>query len=362
MKRAIELAQNGRGFVAPNPMVGAVIIKEGNIVGEGWHKKFGSVHAELNAITNSKLSDFSECTMFVNLEPCSHYGKTPPCVDKLIELNFKRIVIGTLDKNPKVAGTGYEKLKNANIDVTLGVLEDDCNWLNRVFFKNVTENLPYIMLKIAQTIDGYIATKSKNSKWITSETSRNYVHLLRSEFDAVLVGNGTINHDNPELTVRNVEGRNPKRIVLDQDLTISLSSNIITDQDRKNTYIICNLNQEFSKKANNLTLAGVKIFPSSVDDKNKFDLKEIVLKIYEGMGVNSILVEGGAEVFYSFIRSGLVDEIQIFIAPKILGGGLKPFDGFNFTSIKDALNYEIVKTERFDNDILVILKKPDVKK
>lgn len=359
MARAIELAQKGRGFVSPNPMVGAVIVKNDKIVGEGWHEKAGGNHAEINAILNSKLTSFSDCTLYINLEPCSHTGKTPPCVDRVISLKFKRVVIGTPDKNPLVDGKGIEKLKQAGIDVTVGVMEEECNWLNRVFFKNVTENLPYVILKIAQTLDGYIATKNKNSKWITCEASREYVHLLRAEFDAVLVGDGTVNIDNPELTVRHIDGRNPKRIVLDQDLTIPLSSNIITDQDRKNSYIICNASHEMSKKANNLALAGVKIFPSAVDDKNRFEIQELVIKLYKGLGINSFLVEGGAEVFQSFLTANMVDEIQIFIAPKILGGGLKPFDGFHFTSIKDAINFDIAKIDKIDKDVLLILKKPN---
>lgn len=360
MKRAIELAQKGRGFVAPNPMVGAVIVKDDKIVGEGWHEKAGSSHAEVNAVLNSKLESFSDCTLYINLEPCTHFGKTPPCVDKIIGLKFKRVVIGTLDKNPIVAGKGKEKLELANIEVKVGVLEEECDWLNRVFFKNITQNAPYVIAKIAQTLDGFIATKNKNSKWITSEASREYVHLLRSEIDSILVGDGTVNTDNPELTVRHVKGRNPKRIILDQNLSISLSSKILIDEERKNTYIICNENYEFSKKANVLALAGIKIINMAVDSNNSFDLQELMEKLYQGLNVNSVLVEGGGGVYKSFLKANLIDELQIFIAPKILGSGLAVFNDLNISSLKNTFNFDIVKTERFGPDLLIILKKASV--
>ena len=216
---AIEIAKKGTGSVSPNPLVGCVIIKDNKIIGAGYHQKFGEEHAEINAI-NSSAESVEGSTLYVNLEPCSHHGKTPPCVDRIIKEKIKRVVIGTLDVNPLVSGNGVKALKKAGVDVKVGVLENECIELNKFFFKYITSKLPYVTLKAAQTLDGMIADKNKNSEWISSKESRKYVHWLRARYDAVLIGSDTAKIDNPKLTVRMVEGRNPYRVVLDSKLSL----------------------------------------------------------------------------------------------------------------------------------------------
>ena len=210
IKLAIEIAKKGRGNVSPNPLVGCIIVKDERIIGAGYHEKYGENHAEINAINSAKES-IEGSTLFVNLEPCSHQGLTPPCVDKIIENKIKRVVIGTLDMNPLVCGNGIKKLKAAGIDVKAGILENECTALNKFFFKHITKKIPYVTLKIAQTLDGKIADRKGDSKWISSLLSRRYVHELRSKYDAVLIGLGTVLKDNPSLTVRLTEGRNPRK-------------------------------------------------------------------------------------------------------------------------------------------------------
>ena len=216
---AIEIAKKGTGSVSPNPLVGCVIIKDNKIIGAGYHQKFGEEHAEINAI-NSSAESVEGSTLYVNLEPCRHHGKTPPCVDRIIKEKIKRVVIGTLDVNPLVSGNGVKALKKAGVDVKVGVLENECIELNKFFFKYITSKLPYVTLKAAQTLDGMIADKNKNSEWISSKESIKYVHWLRASYDAVLFGSDTAKIDNPKLTVRMVEGRNPYRVVLDSKLSL----------------------------------------------------------------------------------------------------------------------------------------------
>ncbi|MBZ0199731.1 MAG: bifunctional diaminohydroxyphosphoribosylaminopyrimidine deaminase/5-amino-6-(5-phosphoribosylamino)uracil reductase RibD, partial [Ignavibacteriaceae bacterium] len=210
IKLAIEIAKKGNGNVSPNPLVGCVIVKDDRIIGAGFHERFGESHAEVNAIENSK-EDVKGSTLYVNLEPCSHIGKTAPCVDRIIEKKIKRVEIGTLDMNPLVSGKGIKKLMSKGIDIKVGVLEKECIALNKFFFKFISQKLPYVTLKAAQTIDGKIADFSGDSKWISCSSSRRYVHEMRSKYDAVFVGMGTVKKDDPSLTVRLAEGRNPKR-------------------------------------------------------------------------------------------------------------------------------------------------------
>jgi diaminohydroxyphosphoribosylaminopyrimidine deaminase/5-amino-6-(5-phosphoribosylamino)uracil reductase len=237
IKLTLELARKGRGNVSPNPMVGAVLVKDDKIIGAGYHEYFGGNHAEVNAISNSR-TQLDGATLYVNLEPCSHFGKTPPCVDTIIQNKISRVVIGTLDMNPVVSGNGIRRLKEAGIDVRVGVLENECVSLNKFFFKHITQQLPYVTLKAAQTLDGKIADPKGDSKWITSLNARRYVHSLRSQYDAVLVGASTIRKDDPSLTVRFIEGRNPKRIVLDSGLRLSLNYSIFNNNMDSNLIVV----------------------------------------------------------------------------------------------------------------------------
>ncbi len=354
MKRALELALRGSGYVSPNPRVGAVILKEGKIISEGYHKKFGGPHGEVEAVNNAAGIDLEGATMVVNLEPCSHVGKTPACAPMLAEKKFARVVVGMQDPNPLVAGKGIEMLRDAGIEVVTGVLEEDCKWVNRFFIKHITTGIPYVIVKVAQSIDGCIATFGGDSKWITSEESRRRVHKLRAELDAVLVGRKTAEKDNPELTVRFVKGRDPKRIILDSNLSLPLGLKVFTDDNRKNTIICCKKEALESGKAKNLKIGGMNLFPFSTDEKGETDLKETLIALSKEYNIASILVEGGAKVYSSFAGSGLIDELHLFTAPIIIGNGISSFNSFHSFFVKDATQFRIKAMMKSDVDFQVI--------
>jgi diaminohydroxyphosphoribosylaminopyrimidine deaminase / 5-amino-6-(5-phosphoribosylamino)uracil reductase len=358
IKLAIEIAKNGMGYVSPNPLVGCVIIKNERIIGAGFHEKYGGKHAEINAI-ESAIESVEGSTMYINLEPCSHQGLTPPCADKIIETKIKRVVVGTLDMNPLVSGRGIKKLKSAGVEVKVGVLENECVSLNKFFFKYITNGLPYVTLKAAQTIDGKIADDHGESKWISSAHSRRYVHELRSKFDAVLVGAGTVKQDDPNLTVRLVEGRNPRRIVIDTCLSIKSTNKLYVNNGDKKLIIVTSVNNLHRKnKIKRLYNCGAQIIFVNQDEneKHKLNLKE-VLKELAKMHISSILVEGGREVFTSFIKKNLFDDILLFLCPKILGSGLPVINNIGIKSIRNALKIKIGNYEKIGEDLMVELYK-----
>lgn len=353
MRRVIELALKGNGHVSPNPRVGAVIIENGAIIAEGWHTEYGAPHAEVEAVRNSGRETFEDCTLVVNLEPCSHFGKTPPCADMIIEKKFSRVVIGMIDPNPEVSGLGIQKLEEAGIEVVIGVLEDECRWINRFFVKHITTGLPYVMLKFGQSIDGCIATERGESKWITCEESRRRVHLLRTEVDAVIIGKKTALADNPHLTVRDIDGRDPKRIVFDTDLSLPLSLNVFKENSRQNTFICCNPKAITTRKADNLRLAGLKLIPVDINEQGVLNIASALYSFTEN-GISSVMVEGGAKILSSFAKSQMIDEMHIFIAPKIMGNGIHSFGNFNINYLKEALNFKIRAVSKSGDDIHTI--------
>jgi len=307
MQRALELAQLGVGQVSPNPRVGCVIVHDNRIIGEGWHQKFGEAHAEVNAINSIKNKTLlKECTVYVNLEPCSHFGKTPPCVDLLIKHHVKKVVIASLDTNPLVEGV--KKLKEAGIEVTINVLEKEGHELNKRFFTFIEKQRPYIILKWAQTADGFIAQKNFESKWISNEFSRQLVHRWRSEEDAVLVGTHTASHDNPSLTVREWTGRNPTRIVVDRFLRLNSHLRLF---DKKEKTICYNVLKHEEHK--NLLLVRI--------DENNF-MHELVHDLYK-QNLQSVIVEGGAQTLQLFMDANLWDEARVFTSPRSFGEGIK---------------------------------------
>lgn len=352
----LEIAKKGRGNVSPNPLVGCIIIKNDRIIGAGYHEKYGENHAEINAL-NSATENVEGSTLYVNLEPCSHHGKTPPCVNKIIENKIKRVVIGTLDMNPLVSGKGIRKLKAAGIDVKVGVLEHDCIQLNKFFFKFITKKIPYVTLKAAQTLDGKIADKSGGSKWITSVSSRRYVHRLRARYDAVLIGKNTAKVDNPVLTVRLTEGRNPKRIVIDRKLNLSPNLKLFTANSDSNLIIITSKKSSVKKnKIAKLQSIGVTIIFLKELNSGKLNLKS-ALKELGKLNISSILVEGGGKVFNSFIRENLYDDIKLFVAPKMLGNGMTVVNDLGISSIKKSLKLKVENLEKVGDDILIELIK-----
>jgi diaminohydroxyphosphoribosylaminopyrimidine deaminase/5-amino-6-(5-phosphoribosylamino)uracil reductase len=354
MLRCIELAKKGRGFVSPNPLVGCVIVKAGKIVSEGYHKKFGSHHAEINAmnIAMKKGINLSGTTLYVNLEPCCHHGKTPPCVDRIIENKLGKVVIGTVDPNPLVNGKSIKKLKKNGIRVVSRVLEKECYKLNKFFFKNIKTGLPYVTLKSAQTLDGKIADEDGNSKWISSVESRRQVHRLRTEYDAVLVGRKTVEIDNPQLTVRLINGRNPFHIVFDKDFKLEVNKKIFSDKSGNKTIIITS-HKGFLRNRNKrkyLEDRGIN-FISAILKNGTLNLKDVLKKLYR-LGIGSILVEGGSYTFSQFIQKEFVDEFIIFIAPKIFGKGI---NGFSFIKKKN-LKFKEIRWGKSGSDIVVNMK------
>jgi len=328
MARCLELARKGRGHVSPNPMVGAVLVKDGKLVAEAYHRRFGGAHAEVEAI-NAAREEAASSTLYVNLEPCVSYRgkKTPPCTDSIISHRIRRVVIGMLDPNPLVRGKGARVLRSAGITVEVGVLRNECNRLNEVFVKKMTTGLPFVALKIAETLDGKITLPGKRLRWITSLESRRHVHRLRSEYDAVLVGARTVAVDNPRLTVRHVRGRQPMRIVLDGNLSSPVSSHLFSDSQRSRTIVYCSESQggDGERKKSALKKRQVQVIELPSNDSGILELRR-VLKHLASLGISSVLVEGGQFVFSEFVRNRLVDKMYLFIAPKFLGSsGLPAF-------------------------------------
>ncbi len=359
MQHALDLAEKGKGFVSPNPLVGCVIVKNDKIIGEGWHNAFGKPHAEIEAMSNIDAKLLEGSTLYVNLEPCSHFGKTPPCTDAIIQNKIKRVVVGMVDPNPLVSGKGVSKLLNAGIEVIVGVLEDESRYLNRSFNKYISKGLPYIVLKTAMSLDGFTAAADGTSKWLTSEESRREVHKLRSELDAVLVGKNTVILDDPQLNVRFINGRAPIRVVLDSNLEIPENSKVYSTAAEQKTIVCYSENPENYKKAQNLLSMNVMLLPIKKDSKGKLDISEIINKLTKEHNIASLLVEGGAEVHSSFLQNGFCDELHIFQAPILLGAGKKAFGGYNSGTLNAGIRFKQTSTKQINNDCYIIYKKDE---
>ena len=354
MKLALELAKKGIGKVHPNPMVGAVIVKDGKILGQGYHKKCGEGHAEVNAFKDAeeKNENVEGAEMYVTLEPCSHFGKTPPCADKIIEKKISKVFIGTLDPNPLVAGRGVKKLKDAGIYVEYGILESECYKLNEVFMKYIVKKEPFVVMKTGMSLDGKIATYSGESKWITEERSREDVHNLRNELTGIMVGINTVLKDNPQLTCRVNGGRNPIRIIVDSTLKIPIDCKIVNTAKEVET-IIATTDKANLDKINSLEDKGVKIIV--VPSKNgKVNLKELMIAL-GNLKIDSILLEGGGTLNFSALEEGIVDKVKIYIAPKIIGGkdSKTPIEGKGIDNLKDAFKITNLSVSTIGEDILV---------
>ena len=359
MKRAIQLALKGRITCRPNPMVGAVIVKDGTVIGEGWHKVCGSLHAERNAIADMKNRGFDAhgATLYVTLEPCCHYGRTAPCTEAIIENGFKKVVIGSRDPNPLVAGKGVQILRDAGIEVVQDYMKDQCDALNPVFFHYITTKTPYVRLKYAMTLDGKVATKTGASKWISGPQSLKLVHKMRNENYAIMVGSGTVLADNPLLTCRIRGGRNPIRIVCDSRLRIPLDCNLVKTAKDVRTIVATTQNMAFSDKAEDLRKAGVEVLETG--NASQVDLKTLMAKLGQ-MEIDSLLLEGGATLAGSALEEGIVNEIHTFIAPKIFGGKAKsPVEGLGVETPDSAFMFEVKSVKRVGNDILVISRKKE---
>jgi diaminohydroxyphosphoribosylaminopyrimidine deaminase/5-amino-6-(5-phosphoribosylamino)uracil reductase len=353
MKRALELAKKGWGRTKPNPLVGAVIVKNDKIIGEGYHEKLGESHAEVNAIRSS-IEDCKGAELYINLEPCSHYGKTPPCVYRIIESKIKKVVVAMADPNPRVSGKGISILRDNGIEVEVGVLKEEALRLNDIFINYITNKTPLVLLKWAMTADGKTATKTGDSKWISSHLSREYVHKLRNRYSSILVGINTVMKDNPELTSRSMdmENINPIRIVLDRFGRIPLSAKILDADESKPTIVATSEKMERDKRKK-LSEMGVKVL--ILDENNgTLNLKTLIEELYK-QEIDSILVEGGGTVASSFLEADLVDKIAAFIGPVIIGGkdAKTPIMGNGVNSIKDGFKIQLPEFQRFEDDILI---------
>lgn len=358
MLKAIHLALKGTGYVSPNPRVGCVIVKDKKEISQGWHKKFGAEHAEAMAIKKAKDSDLEGATLYVNLEPCSHQGKTPPCVDLIIEKKIATVVIGIEDPNPLVSGKGIEKLKEAGIEVITGILEKNSRWINRFFIKHITTNMPYVIVKIGISLDGCIAMKSGQSKWITSTESRERSHAIRAEVDAILVGKKTVMVDHPRLDARQVKGKNPKRIIFDTNLSNELSNPTFNDGDKSTTFICSSKSAAKTRKADNLKVCGINVLACNENDSGQIDIASTLKLLSEKQNVSSIMVEGGSEIISSFLDAGMIDELNLFIAPIIIGNGIKAFAHSNFKLLDKVPQMELVNTSQIGPDVhLIYVKK-----
>ncbi|PIV24768.1 MAG: riboflavin biosynthesis protein RibD [Deltaproteobacteria bacterium CG_4_8_14_3_um_filter_45_9] len=350
MKRALHLAEKGKGRTSPNPMVGAILVKDGKMVGEGHHAKAGEAHAEIVALQQAG-EEAEGAILYLNLEPCTHYGKTPPCVPQVIEAGVKRVVIGMEDPNPLVKGKGIEILRKAGLDVEVGILEKECRRLNEAFCKYILKKEPFVVLKVAATLDGKMATRNGDSKWISGEASRRFVHKLRDQVDGVLVGIGTVLKDNPMLTARIRGGRDPYRIVLDSRLKIPEEAKVIGTSPSK--AIIASTELAPKDKIEKLEKRGVQIL--ILDSKEgRVNLKSCLSKLGE-MGMMNLLVEGGSQVNGSFLDEGVIDKLLLFLSPKLIGDqqALGIFGGKGASNLQKATALKEIKAKRIGEDILL---------
>lgn len=346
MEEALALALRGAGLVSPNPLVGCVIVRDDKIIGRGWHGRCGGPHAEVEAVMDA--GDVEGAEVFVNLEPCSHYGKTPPCADMLVEKRVSRVVVGMRDPNPKVDGAGEAKLRAAGIEVVSGVLEGRSKRVNRGFIFRTRENRPYVMLKVASTLDGKIALEDGSSKWITGPESRLETHILRASSDAVLTGIGTILADDPQLTVRGVPGRTPLRVVLDRRLRTPASARIM-DVSEGPVLIITGEYADAAKAAHFEKL-GVEVARLSCAASREIDA---ILDVLREKGVNYLMIEAGAGVTGAFLNARRADGLALFVAPKLFGGGKGWSDGVKLEKITEALSLKDVVTTKYGADLLI---------
>ncbi len=363
MREALALARRGLGSTRPNPMVGAVIVRSGEIVGRGWHERSGGPHAEVNAIADAKnrgVTDFSDTTVYVTLEPCAHFGKTPPCADLVVATGIGRVVCGMVDPNPLVAGRGIDIIRRAGLTVSVGILEAECRKLNRGFVKRFASGLPYVTLKSAVSLDGKIATFSGESKWITGEAARADAHLLRAECAAILTGIGTVLADDPLLTPRGfvLPAPPPTRVVADTRLRMPLTSRLVATANEAPVIVavgaetLAAASREISEKKAALEATGVRVVPVP-ERAGRIDLKELALLLAKE-GLDDVLIEAGGPLAWAALEAGIVDRVRYYVAPVILGGtGLSAAAGAGARTIADAPRISGMRTRMAGDDLVV---------
>ncbi|MCL2234257.1 MAG: bifunctional diaminohydroxyphosphoribosylaminopyrimidine deaminase/5-amino-6-(5-phosphoribosylamino)uracil reductase RibD [Firmicutes bacterium] len=349
MKMALALSKKGLGFANPNPLVGCVIVKNNEVIGKGFHKKYGENHAEINALNSCKVSA-EGATVYVTLEPCCHFGKTPPCTDALIKAKVKRVVVAMIDPNAAVSGKGVEKLKKAGIEVKIGILESEARKINEKFLKFITTKMPFVLLKSAMTLDGKTATRTNDSKWISCEKSREIVQKLRHEYSAIMVGIGTVLADDPALNARIKGGKDPVKVVVDSKLEIPISSKLLRTNAK--AIIITSFGCDEEKKIELEKLGAEVLVFNSTDGVISF--KEIMICLGE-KGVDSIFLEGGGNLNSSALMDGVVDKLITFVAPKLIGGQNSKtfFEGDGFGKMSEAIELVHTSFEKIGDDIMI---------
>lgn len=350
MSDALTLARRGRGRTSPNPMVGAVIVRNGEIVGEGWHEQYGGNHAERNALASA--GDKAEgATLYVTLEPCCHYGKTPPCTEAILEAGIRTVVIGSRDPNPLVASGGVRILQEHGVDVIQDVLRDACDALNEVFFHYITQKTPYVVLKYAMTADGKTATRTRASKWITGEAAREHVHMSRNAYSAIMVGIGTVLDDDPLLTCRTPGGRNPIRIICDSGLKIPRDAKIVQTAGEIPTYIAAAT--EDRTRQEELGALGCHVIHAP-GSQGRVDLNAL-MTVLHGEGIDSVYIEGGSTLAASALTAGIVNRVHVYIAPKIFGGvdAPSPIGGLGVALPAEARLLKKPRMEIFGEDFFI---------
>ncbi|MBN2372236.1 bifunctional diaminohydroxyphosphoribosylaminopyrimidine deaminase/5-amino-6-(5-phosphoribosylamino)uracil reductase RibD [bacterium] len=355
MTLALSLAEKGKGMVSPNPLVGAVVVKDDRILGQGYHARYGDMHAEVKALQDAG-TDARGGTLYINLEPCCHHGKTPPCVDEIIKAGIARAVISMNDPNPLVNGKSVDILKKNGIEVRMGVLEKAACKLNEFFLKYITTKTPFVILKSGMSLDGKVATKSGDSKWVTSEHSRKFVHLLRNQIDATLVGIETILRDDPQLTTRlaGVHGRDPKRVVIDSLLRVPLKARIFTQGSKAENIIVSTTYNSTSERIKTLKAAGARLLFVKPRDKNRVDLQDMIRELGK-LHITSLLIEGGPGINASAMQEGIVDKVIMFISPRIIGGKNAPgaIQGDGVARLEDSVRIYDLKTKRLGGDLMI---------
>ncbi|MCR1899950.1 bifunctional diaminohydroxyphosphoribosylaminopyrimidine deaminase/5-amino-6-(5-phosphoribosylamino)uracil reductase RibD [Irregularibacter muris] len=349
MYHAIQLARKGCGWVNPNPMVGAVIVKDGKIIGQGYHKKYGELHAERNALENCQTPAIG-ATLYVTLEPCCHHGRTPPCTEAIIESGISRVVVGSYDPNPLVAGKGIGILRSHGIEVMENVVRDECDKLNKSFFHYIQNRTPYVVMKYAMTMDGKIATHTGRSQWITGSTARQRVHEDRHRYSAIMVGVGTILEDDPMLNCRLENGRNPLRIICDTSLRTPLQAKVVTTTDTASTLIATAMTD--TNRHQPYLDAGCEIMVIPQKD-NHIDLNSLMQRLGEKQ-IDSLLLEGGGTLNWSALQSCIVNKVQAYVAPKLFGGsGKTPVEGLGVDHPERAFLLSKPIITQIDEDILL---------
>lgn len=350
MRLALQLAQKGCGWVSPNPMVGCVIVKNGEIIGQGWHEKYGQPHAERNALSSCRESP-EGAVMYVTLEPCCHYGKQPPCTEAILSSGIKKVFVGSSDPNPLVAGKGIQILREHGVEVTEHILKEECDRLNEVFFHYIRTRRPFVVMKYAMTMDGKIAAYTGASKWITGEPARNHVHRQRHRYRAIMAGVGTILSDDPMLTCRIDNGRNPIRIVCDTNLRTPVTAQVVRTAKQIPTIIaVCHADRE---KTSAFEEAGCQIIHLG-EEGGHVDLRQLMEELGQ-REIDSVLLEGGGTLNWSALQSGIVQKVQAYLAPKLFGGqtAKTPVGGTGVPAPADAFSLKNSTVTRLGEDFLI---------